>query len=113
MRFKPAPAASNPPLSELLHVDDAARKQFKGSPIKRVGRDRFVRNVLVAAGNSGDTALIACVEPLLEDASPHVRGMAVWAVRRLAGPGRERELKDKFASKERDLQVLAEWDERS
>ncbi len=114
MRFKPSASASNPPLSELLHLDDAAfRKRFKGSPIKRVGRDRFVRNVLVAAGNSGDPALIGDVERLLEDASPEVRGMAVWAVRRLAGPGRGQELKEIFVLKECDPQVLAEWDERS
>lgn len=86
---------------------------LKGSPIKRVGRDRFVRNVLVAAGNSGDPALIGDVERLLEDASPEVRGMAVWAVRRLAGPGRGQELKEIFVLKECDPQVLAEWDERS
>ncbi len=113
MRFKPAPAASNPPLHELLCFDDTAfRQRFKGSPLKRVGRDRFIRNVLVAAGNSGDTALIGGVETLLDDASPQVRGMAVWAIRRLAGPGREKELKDKYAMKECDLQVRAEWDER-
>lgn len=113
MRFKPSAAASNPPLHELLCFDDAAfRQRFKGSPIKRIGRDRFIRNVLVAAGNSGDPALIGVVEPLLDDPSPEVRGMAVWAVRRLAGPGREKELKEKYAMKESDLHVRAEWDER-
>ncbi|TGV95951.1 HEAT repeat domain-containing protein, partial [Mesorhizobium sp. M2E.F.Ca.ET.154.01.1.1] len=73
-----------PPLSELLLLDDAAfRSFFSGSPIKRIGRDRFVRNVLIAAGNSGDASLTPIVHGLLEDGSPLVRGAAVWALSRL------------------------------
>ena len=80
MKFKPKEAAHNPPLAELLQLDDTGfRARFKGSPIKRIGRDRFVRNVLVAAGNSGDESLLQGVVALLGDASPLVRGMAVWA----------------------------------
>ena len=87
-KFAALPGAANPPLAELLALDDAAfRARFRGSPIKRIGRDRFVRNVLVAAGNSGETAILAAVAPLLADPSPPVRGMAVWAVRRLANAG--------------------------
>lgn len=56
---------------------------FTGSPIKRIGRDRFVRNVLIAAGNSGDSSLGNAVRALLGDASPLVRGAAVWALSRL------------------------------
>ena len=76
-----------PPLAELLALDDAGfRTLFSGSPVKRIGRDRFVRNVLVAAGNSGDATLVPQVERLLADASPLVRGAAVWALSELCGP---------------------------
>jgi epoxyqueuosine reductase len=71
----------------LLGFDDAGfRAAFSGSPIKRIGRDRFLRNVLVAIGNSGDPTLAPAAEPLLDDASPLVRGAAVWALGRLLGP---------------------------
>ncbi|KRB29485.1 epoxyqueuosine reductase [Mesorhizobium sp. Root695] len=73
-----------PPLADLLGLDDAAfRAFFSGSPIKRIGRDRFVRNVLVAAGNSGDASLAGSVRTLLGDPSPLVRGAAIWALARL------------------------------
>ncbi len=69
-----------PNLSELAMLDDAGfRAKFAGSPIKRIGRDRFIRNVLVAIGNSENPTLQASVEPLLNDASPLVREMAEWA----------------------------------
>ncbi|RUW85483.1 HEAT repeat domain-containing protein, partial [Mesorhizobium sp. M1E.F.Ca.ET.063.01.1.1] len=58
----------------------AFRSFFSGSPIKRIGRDRFVRNVLIAAGNSGDVSLAPIVRGLLDDGSPLVRGAAVWAL---------------------------------
>jgi epoxyqueuosine reductase len=73
-----------PKLADLLALDDAAfRTLFSGSPVKRIGRDRFLRNVLVAAGNSDDASLIAPCTGLLDDASPLVRGAAVWALGRL------------------------------
>ena len=85
--------SDNPPLAELLLLDDAAfRARFRGTPIKRTGRDRFLRNVLIAAGNSGDATLVPLVEARLEDASPLVRAMAVWALSRLA-PQRFRALR--------------------
>jgi epoxyqueuosine reductase len=75
----------NPPLAELLLLDDAAfRARFRGTPIKRTGRDRFLRNALIAAGNSGDVSLVPPVEARLDDASPLVRAMAAWALARLA-----------------------------
>lgn len=75
---------NEPRLADLLALDDAAfRALFSGSPVKRIGRGRFIRNVLVAAGNSGDVALAPQVEELLRDASPLVRGAAVWALSRL------------------------------
>ncbi len=70
-----------PKLAELARLDDAAfRALFSKSPVKRTGRDRFVRNVVIAIGNSGDAALAAEAERLLDDASPLVRGAAVWAL---------------------------------
>jgi epoxyqueuosine reductase len=111
MKFKPREAADNPPLADLLALDDEAfRARFKGSPVKRVGRDRFVRNALIAAGNSGDAALLKSVAPLLEDASPLVRGMAVWAVRQLAGGAEAARLKTICAAREADPTVRAEWE---
>ena len=74
----------SPKLSELSRLDDAQfRALFAKSPVKRAGRDRFVRNVLVAIGNSGDGSLAGDAERLLSDGSPLVRGAAVWALGRL------------------------------
>ena len=73
-----------PRLAELARLDDAAfRALFAKSPVKRIGRDRFIRNVLIAIGNSGDAALAAEAERLLDDESPLVRGAAVWALSQL------------------------------
>ena len=72
-----------------LALDDAGfRALFAGSPVKRIGRDRFVRNVLIAIGNSGELALAEAAVALLDDASPLVRGMAVWAIAQLLPPSR-------------------------
>jgi epoxyqueuosine reductase len=73
-----------PRLAELATLDDAAfRAKFSGSPIKRIGRDRFIRNVLYAIGNSGDRALTAAAEPHLGDPDPTVADAAAWALARL------------------------------
>ena len=73
-----------PAIADLLALDDPAfRAHFSGSPVKRIGRDRFVRNVLIAAGNSGERGLIAECTRLADDAAPVVRGMAAWALSRL------------------------------
>lgn len=97
------------PLADLLRLDEAAfRSLFSGTPVKRTGRDRFVRNALVAAGNSGDATLLPAVLSLLDDASPLVRAMAVWAVRRLADRATVHELRRRYAQ-EQDAAVLAEW----
>jgi epoxyqueuosine reductase len=99
----------DPLLAELLELDDAAfRARFRGTPIRRTGRDRFLRNVLIAAGNSGDTRLVPLVEARLDDDSPLVRAMAVWALGRLA-PERLRALRPSFAAGETDAAVRAEW----
>lgn len=97
------------PLAELARLDDAAfRVKFAGTPVKRTGRERFVRNVLVAIGNSGDPALAPDAEALLADASPLVRGAAIWALGRLA-PERLARARAAFAPHETDADVLAEW----
>ncbi len=100
-----------PALADFLALDDASfRKHFAGSPIKRIGRDRFLRNVLIAVGNSGSEALGAPVATLLDDAAPEVRGAAVWALARLL-PGEEfSRLRDVRAEAEADADVRAEWD---
>ena len=73
-----------PTLADLSHLDDAAfRALFSKSPVKRIGRDRFTRNVLIAIGNSGDAGLAQHAQRLLEDESPLVRGAAAWALSQL------------------------------
>ncbi|CAN7537857.1 tRNA epoxyqueuosine(34) reductase QueG [Rhizobium rhizogenes] len=98
-----------PSIAFLLDLDDAAfRAFFSGSPVKRIGRDRFVRNVLIAAGNSDDRTLIDACCRLSGDTSPVVRGMAVWALSRLMTAGEFLA----FAAKrtdEPDADVRAEW----
>jgi epoxyqueuosine reductase len=103
-------ALRSPPLAELLALDDAAfRARFAGTPVKRTGRDRVVRNALIAAGNSGDAGLAPAVERLLDDASPLVRAMAVWALRRLATPEAWSAALRRYAAREPDSAVRAEW----
>ena len=98
-----------PRLSELLELDDATfRKKFSGSPIKRTGRDRFIRNVLIAAGNSSDQTLIRPVYAKLKDHSPLVRAMAVWALGCLS-PIFALEAKNNFLKEEHDKNVISEW----
>ena len=85
--YAPREGAAAPLLAELATLNDAEfRARFSGSPIKRIGRPRFLRNVLVAIGNSGDPALARCAEALLDDGDPLVRGHAVWALSRLVAP---------------------------
>nr|WP_245257557.1 tRNA epoxyqueuosine(34) reductase QueG [Methylocapsa acidiphila] len=99
-----------PPLADLLRLDDAAfRRFFAGEPIKRLGSARFARNLLIAAGNSGDAALLPLVEGRLGDASPLVRAMAVWALARLASRSRLSEIALRWRAGEKDPAVEAEW----
>jgi epoxyqueuosine reductase len=98
-----------PRLADLLALDDAAfRALFSGSPVKRIGRDRFLRNVLIAAGNSSDIVLADACRALLGDASPLVRGAAVWALSRLL-PGADMEKLEMRSHGEPDASVRAEW----
>ncbi len=99
-----------PKLIDLLKLDDAAFRQlFSGSPVKRTGRDRFIRNCLIAAGNSGDAELLQAVQALLDDTSPLVRAMAVWALMQLADANYTTALRAKHLSRERDEHVAMEW----
>jgi epoxyqueuosine reductase len=85
--YAPREGAMTPLLAELAGLDDASfRAHFSGSPVKRVGRGRFLRNVLVAIGNSGDPGLASVAETATHDPDPLVRGHAVWALSRLTGP---------------------------
>jgi len=106
----PRAELTTPRLAELAALDDAAfRRLFAGTAIKRTGRDRFVRNVMIAIGNSGAPELAAAAERALDDASPLVRAMAVWALGRLA-PGRLAALAPRRRGGETDPAVAAEWD---
>ena len=97
------------PLAELAALDDAAfRELFAGTPVKRTGRDRFVRNVMIAIGNSGNDALTVVAERGTEDDSPLVRGAAVWALAKL-DPERFAALKIARTDAERDPEVRGEW----
>lgn len=98
-----------PKLADLARLDDAGfRAMFAHSPIKRTGRDRFVRNILIALGNSGDPGLAPEAERLLVDASPLVRGAAIWAIARLA-PHQISGLAAAHRPAENDSTVAEEW----
>jgi epoxyqueuosine reductase len=106
--FLPRAELTAPRLADLAQLDDAAfRALFAGSPIKRTGRNRFVRNVLIALGNSGDARALPVIERLLDDASPLVRGAAVWALAQLA-PHRLAALAQQ-RERETDPAVREEW----
>ena len=101
---------SAPDLATLAGLDDAAfRALFAGTPVKRLGRDRFIRNVLIAIGNSGQTALADHAVAQLDDSAPLVRGMAVWALSRLLGEEDFAAIREKRESQECDATVIAEW----
>lgn len=108
--FHPREALTGPKLTELARLDDAGfREFFRGSPIKRIGRDRFIRNVLIALGNSEDLASVDAVTSLLDDPDPVVRGAAVWALGRLDRIRFEAERQSRQGL-EADPDVRLEWD---
>jgi epoxyqueuosine reductase len=109
LRGRPELAAL--PLADLAELDDAAfRALFRGTPIKRTGRDRFLRNVMIAIGNSGEPALAAAAARRLDDVSPLVRAMAVWALARLLPAQEFGSLRAQRSEREVDAAVRAEWD---
>jgi epoxyqueuosine reductase len=103
------PELAAPRLLDLVRLDDASfRKLFASTPVKRTGRDRFVRNVLIAIGNSADTTFVPELERLLDDRSALVRGTAVWALGRL-DRDRLAALASTHRKKELDPVVEEEW----
>ncbi len=109
MKFSARQDLKEPQIDFLLGLDDGAfRTFFSGSPVKRIGRDRFVRNVLIAAGNSGEPALIEPCLALLSDAAPVVRAMAVWALSRLMPTEGFQDLAARRGHDD-DPEVEAEW----
>ena len=107
--FLPRAELVAPSIADLLTLDDAAfRTLFAASPIKRTGRDRFVRNVLIAAGNSANTDLVLPVIALLDDPAPVVRGAAVWALAHLDQTQFEKERVVRQAVED-DEEVSQEW----
>ena len=108
--FLPRPQLTAPTLKGFIGLDDAAfRALFAGSPVKRIGRARFIRNVLIAAGNSGDVSFLRDVKKLLGDEQALVRGAAVWALQRLAPETDVRRHCEEHLASETDEYVRAEW----
>jgi epoxyqueuosine reductase len=112
--FLPRAELRAPRLADLVQLDDASfRSLFAGSSIKRTGRNRFVRNILIALGNSGDARALPVIERCLEDVSPLVRGAAVWALAQLADPGEIDRRRLLYLAAERDPDVRGEWEAAS
>lgn len=108
--FHPRIELTLPRLSELAQLDEQGfREFFRGSPVKRIGRDRFIRNVLIAIGNSGDPELAKIAEARLGDVSPLVRAMAVWALSRLLPRDQFEALAARHTPGESDQCVKGEW----
>jgi epoxyqueuosine reductase len=100
----------SPSLRDLVALGDAAfRTLFSGSPVKRAGRDRFVSNVLIAIGNSGDRSLAEAARARLDDHAPQVRAMAIWALAQLLPPAEFEQLRAGREAGEADPEVRAEW----
>jgi epoxyqueuosine reductase len=110
--FLPRAELTAPRLSDLAELDDAGFRQvFAGSPVKRIGRDRFVRNVMIAIGNSGRADLAAAARARLDDESALVRAAAAWAFRRLASRATVARWREARLAVEPDSLVRAEWDD--
>jgi epoxyqueuosine reductase len=110
LKLAPRDALKAPSLSELAALDDAAfRALFRKSPVKRIGRDKFLRNVMIAIGNSGDPGLAPSANAALHDNSALVRGAAVWALSQLLNAEAFAALAALHASAEPDPQVQSEW----
>ncbi|WP_417482933.1 tRNA epoxyqueuosine(34) reductase QueG [Maricaulis sp.] len=109
MAFHPRPELKGPLLNELAALDDAGFRQvFTASPVKRVGRGKFVRNVMIAIGNSRDPSLLPVVLERIADADALVRGAAIWALSQLS-PARAKALATAGVEGETDPDVTAEW----
>jgi epoxyqueuosine reductase len=110
MKLRARDDLRSPALADFVALDDASfRRFFSASPVKRIGHARFLRNVLIAIGNSADPLLLAAAEARLHDPDPLIRGAAVWATRRLATEQRAAALRLELLPQERDTAVQAEW----
>lgn len=108
-RLQARPELERPALADLIGLDDTGfRTLFSGSPVKRIGHARFIRNVLIGIGNSGERSLVSAVLDRLDDPDPLVRGAAIWALRRLDPDRAETMRLDRLAG-ESDSSVRDEW----
>jgi len=108
-RLRARDELDGPALADLVMLDDSAfRTLFAGSPVKRIGLHRFLRNVLIGIGNSADSAMVPLIEPHLESDNELVRGAAIWALRRLA-PERANTLSQAYLPRENNPDVAREW----
>ena len=108
--FLPRDEFNEPKLKNFLKLDDDSfRKLFSKTSIKRIGRNRFLRNVLIAVGNSGEKSFIEDIVPLLNDESNLVRAMAIWSLNQLCEKEKFEKLKEKFFHLESDQDVIKEW----
>ncbi|PHR86132.1 MAG: tRNA epoxyqueuosine(34) reductase QueG [Moritella sp.] len=108
--YLPRPELSFPELGDLMELDDKSFRQvFSGSPVKRIGRDYFIRNVMIAVGNSRNANFMPQVERRLADPSPYVRAMAVWALGLLCDKEKQTVLRNNHLSDETDVIVIQEW----
>ncbi len=108
--FQPRDDLIEPDLKSLIHLDDQEfRAKFRSSSIKRIGRDRFIRNVLIAIGNSKNIDFVDQILILLRDKSDIVRAMAVWALKQISSLKDFNKYKDKHLNNEKNEQVLQEW----
>src|SRR5690606_25399385 len=109
-KLRSRPELERPALADLVALDDPAfRAHFAGSPAKRIGHARFIRNVLIGIDNSDDPALADAALARLDDESPLIRGAAIWALRRLDST-RADALQDNHLARETDPDVRAEWE---
>ena len=108
--FQPRDDLIEPDLKSLIHLDDQEfRAKFRSSSIKRIGRDRFIRNVLIAIGNSKNIDFVDQILILLRDKSDIVRAMAVWALKQISSLKDFNKYKDEHLKNEKNEQVLQEW----
>lgn len=109
-QFAVREATDNPPLVELLELDDQTfRTRFAGTPVKRTGRNRIVRNALIASGNAQDQSLLPNITRLLRDDSPLIRAAAIWATKQLMNSDDFSKIRASHAPCEHDEDVADEW----
>lgn len=109
-KYASADGSAHLAIADILDLDDGAfRRRFAGTPVKRTGRDRVVRNALIAAGNSGDANHLPAITRLLSDPSALVRAMAIWALAQISDASNYDTLRSAHEPRETDATVAAEW----